>query len=266
MPRVKISANNLVMPSSCVCCGYPGEVSILASASKSRGKRVVHTTTRGFEFPICRACHKHCDIEPNGTMHLSVSLLVILALACTPLAPLIVFWLPAALVIYLWRKASARAGRGHSCESMGAPVVMENFYAREYTFYFDSGRFAGAFAQANAQAGKNVLGVDLGGGPVVTVGPTPVWKILAVPGAFVAVSAILGLVAWLTKPGTEPSPPAAAVVAAQPSMAAPSPAAVARQAPMVAAPSIGVYQPPMVAPAPPAEPEEPRRHRRHHRH
>ncbi len=269
MPRVQISANNILLPHFCLCCGYQAEVGIVASASKSRGKRVVHTTTRAFEFRICQACKRHCETEPDLTRHLIVNGIIVIAMACTGLFPLITLWFPFALAFYLWRKAAARAGRGQSCECMGAPVKMEGFYATEYTLWFDSGRYASAFAQVNADGGKNVMGVDASGGPAVTLGRTPAWKIFAVPGVLIALQVGLVAVALLkdSLPSfTSPSSPPSA--AAQPSMSA-TPTAHVNQAPMVAAPPAApVYQPPMAPVAAPvvrAE-EEPRRRHRHHRH
>lgn len=70
--------------------------------------------TRAFEFRICRACQTHCDAEPDGATYRSLALLLTLSLACLGAPMLSVIWFPAALALYRWRKAAARAGRGPS--------------------------------------------------------------------------------------------------------------------------------------------------------
>jgi hypothetical protein len=57
--QVDLSGQKFVFPQNCACCGGPPETTFTASASRSRGKKVVHTTTKSWEFPYCKKCCEH---------------------------------------------------------------------------------------------------------------------------------------------------------------------------------------------------------------
>lgn len=50
--QIDLSGNKFTFPHCCACCGGDPETSLTASASKSKGKKVVHTTTKSWAFLI----------------------------------------------------------------------------------------------------------------------------------------------------------------------------------------------------------------------
>lgn len=202
VPRVVVSANNIVVPSACVCCWGPGEVAVAASKSRSRGVRVVRTTTKAFEFRLCRACNDHQHTEPELIRYLSLAMIATATLCCAGWFVVATLCLPLAVALYQWRTSRAQMGRGSSCESVSEPVALEDFHARELAFRFDSPRYAAAFASANSAAGKNVLSIDMDGSPLVTRGPLSPVRILAPPVVLLVMEAALVLALTSDERGT----------------------------------------------------------------
>ena len=54
--RIDLFGQRFVFPDRCACCGQPPDTELAASASKSSGKRVVHTKTNAWDFPYCGRC------------------------------------------------------------------------------------------------------------------------------------------------------------------------------------------------------------------
>lgn len=57
--RVDLSGYRFVFPDKCACCGNHADAEFAASASRSSGKRVVHTKTNVWKFPYCGRCIGH---------------------------------------------------------------------------------------------------------------------------------------------------------------------------------------------------------------
>src|SRR5438105_2774861 len=57
--RIDLSGHKFTFPQQCACCGATPQVTFTASASRSTGKRVVHTTTKAWDFPYCIPCIGH---------------------------------------------------------------------------------------------------------------------------------------------------------------------------------------------------------------
>jgi hypothetical protein len=57
--RFQISANLLSWPPSCACFGVDADTKLRASAFRTTGKRVKHTTTSWWEVPYCSRCMHH---------------------------------------------------------------------------------------------------------------------------------------------------------------------------------------------------------------
>ena len=151
--------------------------------------RVVRTTTKAFEFRLCRGCNDHQHAEPELVRYLSLAMIATATMCCAGSFVVATLCLPLAVALYQWRKSRAQMGRGASCESVSEPVALEDFHAHELAFRFDSPRYASAFASANSAAGKNVLSVDMDGSPLVTRGPISPARILAVPVVLLVVEA-----------------------------------------------------------------------------
>jgi len=57
--RFQISARLLHWPRQCACCRGAADAEMRAAATRTRGKRVVHTTTRWWTIPYCSRCVGH---------------------------------------------------------------------------------------------------------------------------------------------------------------------------------------------------------------
>src|SRR6266850_7321470 len=65
--RVDVSGHQFVFPPQCACCSEAAGSTWTVSASRSRGTRVLHTTTRCWDFPYCARCVRHASIYQSAT-------------------------------------------------------------------------------------------------------------------------------------------------------------------------------------------------------
>src|SRR5262245_31150848 len=66
--RIDLSGHKFVFPQRCACCGGMPQTTLSASASRSTGKRVVHTTTKSWDFPYCHKCVAHVRAAKGATI------------------------------------------------------------------------------------------------------------------------------------------------------------------------------------------------------
>src|SRR5689334_15882635 len=57
--QVDVSGQQFVFPDICACCCGHANSTLSVAASKSTGKKVVHTRTNTWDFPYCGACLGH---------------------------------------------------------------------------------------------------------------------------------------------------------------------------------------------------------------
>jgi hypothetical protein len=57
--RVDVSGQKFAFPAKCACCNGQPDAELTISASKSTGKRVVHTTSKAWSVPYCSRCVQH---------------------------------------------------------------------------------------------------------------------------------------------------------------------------------------------------------------
>lgn len=77
---VELSARKLAFPRLCPCCGAVADGEIKLVASRTTGKRVIHTTSHAWNFPYCSRCLAHVSAwEAVGAPGLIV-LAILLAL------------------------------------------------------------------------------------------------------------------------------------------------------------------------------------------
>ena len=113
--RTDLSGHKFTFPRQCACCGAMPETTLTASASRSKGKRVVHTTTKSWDFPYCTKCVLHVNAA-----RLAVSVTVLIVIASFILA------------VYLW-SSSDESLFGTLTAILGAGVsigVYQNLMAR----------------------------------------------------------------------------------------------------------------------------------------
>src|SRR5262249_31085490 len=73
---VQLSGRQFLFPRACACCGNSANRVLKASAKKSKGQRVVHTTTMSWEVPYCAACLAHVSAM-DGAAFTAIGLAVI---------------------------------------------------------------------------------------------------------------------------------------------------------------------------------------------
>lgn len=160
MPRVRISAQLIEVPPVCACCGCYGDRLIEESATKTRGKRVVHAETKAHAFRVCSVCVGHLEmLTPPGE---SFSLAM-----------------PGAWQSFLARatpeeRAVYESRRKPQCQAADVFADFESWEGSIRTFRFDSKDYALRFAQTNRSAGKNVVAEDLVADPS-PVRPSAAW-------------------------------------------------------------------------------------------
>lgn len=161
--QIEISAAKISFPGACACCGGPGETELSVSATRSRGKRVVHTTSKTWAFPYCRRCVEHVEKWDSGanafTLALTVGgILAVLSLwSSAVLAALVVVVAVAgglALQSAEHRKAAAMCSP--SCVQASRAVDYLGWSGSLHTFEVSSPRYASEFLQANLKKVVNL--------------------------------------------------------------------------------------------------------------
>jgi len=151
--RVDVSGHQFVFPAQCACCGAPADSTLTVSASRSRGTRVVHTTTRCWDFPYCVRCVHHASIYASA----AGKSLWVFVIALIPAIVLHSVWslMPLTVgvilsfVLFDKTRKEAEAARSSSCVVAGPAVSYLGFHATVNSFDF-AGPYAWAFASANA--------------------------------------------------------------------------------------------------------------------
>src|SRR5712664_3453183 len=82
--QIDVSGHQFTFPQLCACCGGTPDSVWSVSASRSRGKRVVHTTRKRWDVPYCHECVKHVSL------YRSVAGIAVLTLVAAGILALIV--------------------------------------------------------------------------------------------------------------------------------------------------------------------------------
>ena len=77
--RVDLSGIRFAFPNECPCCGGMPDGTLVISASRSKGRRVVRTEVRAWNLPYCNRCIKH--IKDVATIRLQLKLLAFVSIA-----------------------------------------------------------------------------------------------------------------------------------------------------------------------------------------
>lgn len=75
--QVEVSGNSFDFPNQCPCCNGATDAELALSASKSSGKRVVHTKTKVWDVPYCNHCLTH--IQRTDQARVSAKMFAVLA-------------------------------------------------------------------------------------------------------------------------------------------------------------------------------------------
>ena len=162
MPTVvEVSANILHWPDRCACCGGRSNTTYAAKTSRTSGKRVVRTETKGWHVPYCRACAKHVNAHAAAASMGSVALLAAIVAVIAFAAKAIdvstvasgiggVFFLLAAFSFSRSTKLACR-----SCGSIAPAIRYKGWHGTFHAFEFENPDYADAFLDANR---KKVMG------------------------------------------------------------------------------------------------------------
>ncbi len=52
--EIDLTGRTFVFPNQCACCNRPPNDELIIAAQRSRGRRVVHTTTKTWNVPYCK--------------------------------------------------------------------------------------------------------------------------------------------------------------------------------------------------------------------
>jgi hypothetical protein len=154
--RIEASGQKFAFPYCCVCCGSAADTVFMARASKTKGKKVTHTTTRGWDVPCCSKCLRHIAAKQTAD---SLSAFIFIALLVIGL------WWGSGQHIGLWIFLSALSAlalliplrvravklRSASCACIGPAVAYLGWYGNQHTFNFSSTEYARKFLEANSR-------------------------------------------------------------------------------------------------------------------
>ena len=164
--RVEVSGRQFSFLPQCACCGGAPQGVLAATASKSRGKKKVITTTMQWDSPYCARCLSHVQamnaanaLVVGGVM-LSLCVGFVLWVAVAHLFGLLVVLVGSGASIYFSQAALKRAAalKTPSCVCIGAAVALHEFDGSRQAFEIASPVYALAFMQANARKLVNLSG------------------------------------------------------------------------------------------------------------
>jgi hypothetical protein len=155
--RIDASGHNFVFPHKCACCGGAADTELGASATKSSGKRVVHTKTNVWDFPYCSRCVGHVmSAEGTRTVALilgivSVSFGLFLGFVASATSGVMIGTLAIVGTGFIYRRgmAKARARCGADCVCVGRAMAYLGWYGTLHQFEVSSPQYAHDFMKSN---------------------------------------------------------------------------------------------------------------------
>lgn len=180
---IQLSARTISMPNFCACCGGNADSQVHFTASRTTGKRVTHTTTRGWSFPYCGRCVEH-SAAWNSRYTAFASIVIVSVLAGLtyfgePSAAGAIFIIGnlGALAVSISnmsaREKRARALCTPNCQGPGSAVAYHGWQGSVQTFDVASTRFAEAFLRANNSKAINLSPTALSALSAATVRTVP---------------------------------------------------------------------------------------------
>lgn len=163
--RVDVSGHKFSFPHQCACCGAMPQTTLTASASRSTGKKVVHTTSKSWDFPYCVQCTEHVRAASNAVS--TTAFIIITSLVA---AGYIYFFTDASVFgvivgiggivggIFAYNSLMAKAKRmcGSNCACVQSAVGYLGWQGSCHMFEIISSGYALAFMVANQSKLVNV--------------------------------------------------------------------------------------------------------------
>lgn len=154
---VEVSGKRISFPRHCLCCGRHPDTEIPVSASRSRGKKVIHTTTMTWRVPYCSACTRHVATWDAGSSALNGGLAVgiiggiVLLFVAPPLGVLtFIGGLVAGFVMRSNKRALAKSQCSPECAAVERAASYLGWSGTLESFFFASRPYAALFLEANA--------------------------------------------------------------------------------------------------------------------
>jgi hypothetical protein len=162
--RVEASGRQFIFPAECACCGGSADGRLTASASKTTGKKVVHTTTHTWDFPYCSRCLRHVRAAQSAVSvgiflaALTAVLAVVLYLAVAPWLAVLVGIVGFVGMVMLYNKmmGSAKAACAPECACVSSAVAFLEWDGSRQAFEITSTSYAVAFMVANERKVVNL--------------------------------------------------------------------------------------------------------------
>jgi len=171
--QVQVSAKRLSFPPTCPCCGLQANTQVAITATRTTGKRVIHTTERSWTFPYCSSCLRHVAVwDAAASWMILTALGAMFAIFSSVAYGLLARLVPGeytglgvvggigGIVLGIWRFTRKRAEARKMCTSQcvvpARAVSYLGWYGTIQTFAFSSHAYAVTFAQANRSKLVNV--------------------------------------------------------------------------------------------------------------
>lgn len=155
--RIDVSGHSFVFPDKCACCCGVANTQCYISASRSTGKRVVHTKTQVWDVPYCARCASHVMAAKGSRsaalllVGLSILLAVLVGYFLTPSAGVTIgaFGVVGSLVVHSRLMAKARGQCNAECVSVDKAIAYLGWHGTLHQFEMSSPHYASDFMVVN---------------------------------------------------------------------------------------------------------------------
>lgn len=154
--RIELSGRTFHFPPECVCCGSVASTEFVASATKTRGKRTVTSTTREWRFPSCAACEAHRATYGSANLPAFFSVLLGVVLAVVLWWWLFPIGVVTAVLLVQSAHSKAESERSEKCVTASAPARFVGWQGTVHVFDVQSTDYARAFLALNSHKAVNI--------------------------------------------------------------------------------------------------------------
>jgi hypothetical protein len=152
-----VSGRTFEFPNECACCGATPDSEFTVSASKSWGRKVVHTEARSWDVPYCAACIRHIRaVEAARSLSrlltfVSILLGGLIGFAVSPFwgAAIGILAVVGTVGVHAVQLGLARAESSANCVAADAAIAYLGWYGTLHKFEIGSQRFACNFMILN---------------------------------------------------------------------------------------------------------------------
>lgn len=155
--NVSVSGYQFTFPGKCAGCSAHADGQLSIAASKSSGKRVVHTKTQVWDVPYCSRCLNHLKAvnqaaqvaKTLGFLSVVIGCIICFFVAAYIGIPIGILGIIATIVIRNQKMTQARSMCSASCASVGSAISYLGWYGTLHHFEISSLDFAREFMLAN---------------------------------------------------------------------------------------------------------------------